>query len=127
MDITKLIALNLTAWMESNPNLDTIQKLSKASHVGFGTIRRARKGEVNITVQNLDAIAQAFKKQATDLLKIPSQNFSAAESQQEYKLLSNDQNLLLQGYEAGSPDERKIMLNIAREALKKQMSLLKVS
>jgi hypothetical protein len=37
--------------------------------VGFGTVRRARNGDGNTTIQNLTAIARAFKRRPEDLLR----------------------------------------------------------
>lgn len=62
MDIAKIISINLTALMDGTPALDTIKKVEQKSGVGFGTIRRAKKGDANITVEKLTAIAQAFKR-----------------------------------------------------------------
>jgi transcriptional regulator with XRE-family HTH domain len=69
MDITKIIAANLDAWMASSSNLTTIKKVAARAGVGFGTVRRARNGDGNTTIQNLDAIARAFKRHPTDLLQ----------------------------------------------------------
>lgn len=68
MDICKTISENLTAWMDRNPSLDTIQKLEAKSGVGFGTIRRAKNGDGNITVEKLTAIAAAFGRSPADLV-----------------------------------------------------------
>lgn len=68
MDIAKVIADNLTDWMESTPTLDTFKKLSAKSGVGFGTVQRAKNGDGNITVEKLAAIAQAFGRAPADLL-----------------------------------------------------------
>jgi len=68
MDISKIIAANLTAWMQATPSLDTIQKVEAKSGAGFGTVRRARKGEGNITVEKLAMIAAAFGKTPADLV-----------------------------------------------------------
>lgn len=73
MDITKRVAHNLSAWMEGHKTLGTLKKIAAASGVGFGTVRRALGREPgNITVQNLEAIAEAFGKTAADLLKEPT-------------------------------------------------------
>ncbi len=74
MDITSIVAENLSAWMEGTPALDTIQKLEAKSGVGFGTIRRARKGEGNVTIENLAKIAAAFGKPPSDLLLPPTES-----------------------------------------------------
>lgn len=68
MDISKTIAANLSAWMAATPELDTIQKVEAKSGVGFGTVRRARNGDGNITVEKLTAIAAAFRQPPAALL-----------------------------------------------------------
>lgn len=54
--------------MAATPALDTLKKVSSKSGVGFGTVRRARNGDGNTTIQNLSAIARAFKRRPEDLL-----------------------------------------------------------
>lgn len=71
MDISKIIAANLNAWMEATPGLDTLHKVEAKSGAGFGTVRRARKGEGNITVEKLAMIAAAFGRDPADLLQPP--------------------------------------------------------
>ena len=46
--------------MTNSQTLDTVKKVSARSGVGFGTVRRAKNGDGNITVENLSAIARAF-------------------------------------------------------------------
>lgn len=46
--------------MSQSQTLDTVKKVSARSGVGFGTVRRAKNGDGNITVDNLSAIAKAF-------------------------------------------------------------------
>jgi transcriptional regulator with XRE-family HTH domain len=69
MDITKIIAANLDAWMASSTNLTTIKKVSARAGVGFGTVQRARLGDGSITVKNLADIARAFHRSPIDLLQ----------------------------------------------------------
>ena len=69
MDIAKTIGANLTALMSTTPGLDTIQKLERRSGVGFGTVRRAKNGEGNITVEKLTSLAAAFHCHPADLLR----------------------------------------------------------
>lgn len=69
MDIAKLIARNLAHMMDATPALSTLEKVELRSGVGYETVRRARKGEGNLTVQNLDKIARAFGCRAADMLK----------------------------------------------------------
>ena len=72
MEISAIIAANLAAWMQATPALDTIKKVSAKSTVGFGTVQRARNGDGNTTIQNLELIARAFKRRTEDLLAPPS-------------------------------------------------------
>lgn len=60
MDIKQIIAQNLSRLIDQSPVLDTVEKVSSRSGVGFGTVRRARKAQGNITVVNLDGVARAF-------------------------------------------------------------------
>lgn len=78
MDITQTIAANLTALMDASPSLDTLKKLAAKSRVGSETIRRARNGDGNITVQNLEAIARAFGRHAADLIASPETPYARA-------------------------------------------------
>lgn len=68
MDINEVISANLTAWMEDNPGLNTLKKIAAKSHVGFGTVQRAKNKTGNVTIQNLAAISDAFGKSLVDLL-----------------------------------------------------------
>ena len=71
MEISAIIAANLDAWMQDTPALNTIKKVSARANVGFGTVRRARIGDGNTTIQNLEAIAKAFQRRPEDLLVVP--------------------------------------------------------
>lgn len=57
--------------MAARTELSTLKALRKASGVGFGTVQRAKNGSGNITIQNLDLIARAFRRGAIDLLIEP--------------------------------------------------------
>lgn len=122
MDIASMIAYNLSAWMDASANLGTIKALSKASGVGFGTVRRARNGDGNITVQNLEAIARAFKRKAIDLLVAPDATYSTPPPT-DLPIAQEplpDECELLRGYREASPEAREIMLDVARRYTKKQ-------
>lgn len=119
MDIASVIAYNLSAWMDASANLGTIKALSKASGVGFGTVRRAKNGDGNITVQNLEAIARAFKRKAIDLLRAPGVEYSTVTLLVAQEPLP-DECELLRGYHAASPEVREVMLDVARRAAEKQ-------
>lgn len=71
MDIMKIVASNLNAWMAATEALNTSKKVSSRSGVGFGTIQRARNASGNTTIQNLAAIARVFKRRPEDLLRSP--------------------------------------------------------
>lgn len=122
MDIAKVISDNLTAWMEASPHLKTIKALAKASQVGFGTVRRAKNGDGNITVQNLEAIARAFRRRAIDLLADGRAAYPPAIPLNlvVQEAPPPEERELLQGYRDASPDVREIMLDAARRAIKKQ-------
>lgn len=106
MAIAKTISRNLTAWMDATPALDTLQKLEAKSGVGFGTIRRAKNGEGNITVEKLEAIAAAFGQPAAALL---------AEARAPEPLYLNEPRAsyssdpLAERYEAASPAARAVV------------------
>jgi len=68
MDISDTISANLSAWMAAAPDLDTLKKVAAKSGVGFETVRRARNGDGNITVEKLAAIAAAFRQPPAALL-----------------------------------------------------------
>lgn len=122
MDIAKVIAYNISALMASNPNLDTLIKVSKAANIGFGTVRRAKNGDGNITVSNLEMLASAFRKTARDLLVEPMESYPAAGPIQAAHVSepTKDESDLLQGYRDASEEVREIMLELARKATKKR-------
>lgn len=79
MDISSIISTNLTAWMAATPSLDTLQKLEAKSGVGFGTIRRAKNGDGNLTVNRVAAIAAAFGRTPAELMMpAPTESTEAA-------------------------------------------------
>lgn len=122
MDISKRISINLSAWMADSP-LATIKALSRASGVGFGTVQRAKNGDANITVQNLEAIARAFRRHAIDLLAEPDAGYSNERITNVHAATEppSDERELLQGYRNASPEVRDIMLDAARRATQKQV------
>ena len=68
MDIVKTIGENITALMQPPSALDTCMKVAAKSGVSFGTVQRVKNGEVNITVEKLSLIADAFKVHPSVLL-----------------------------------------------------------
>ena len=55
MDICRAIAQNLAGWMAETNTLGTLEDVSRASGVSFGTVQRIRRAETNPTVRNLEA------------------------------------------------------------------------
>lgn len=84
MDIHETIAKNLSDWMKGPPEL-TIKQLAAKSGVGFGTVRRAKNADGNITIQNLEAIAGAFGRKATDLL-VPPPDYGTRPTPEQHKV-----------------------------------------
>lgn len=78
MSITKVISDNLRIWMKGSQNLNTIEKVSERSGVGFGTVRRMRNGDGNPTITNLVDVAKAFGRTIEDLLK-PSDEYATSD------------------------------------------------
>jgi transcriptional regulator with XRE-family HTH domain len=104
VEISQIISRNLTELMASYPGRETLAKVAKAAHVGFGTVQRARNGDGNLTVQNLDLIARAFRRTAKDLLADPVD---------EYELAAPVTVLT-------SQEVREILLDLARKATRKK-------
>lgn len=69
MEITAIIAANLSDWMKTSQTLDTIKKVAARSGAGFGTVQRAKNGDGNTTIQNLELIARAFGRSTEDLIR----------------------------------------------------------
>lgn len=122
VELSQIISRNLTALMGSYPGRETLAKVAKAAHVGFGTVQRARNGDGNLTVQNLDMIARAFRRTARDLLAEPVEEYGPAAqvavlAVQEAPV---DERELVQGYRDASQEVRDILLDLARKATSKK-------
>jgi len=122
MAIAQIISRNLGALMASYPGRDTLAKVAKASGVGFGTVQRARNGDGNVTVQNLELIAMAFRRSARDLLTEPVDEYEPAAPVAVLSVQEPppEERELLQGYRDASPDVREILLDLARKATRKK-------
>jgi len=121
MDIAEVISYNLTRLMSSSVSLNTLVKVSKASKVGFGTVRRAKNGDGNITVSNLEMIAAAFNRKAVDLLTLPIESYQPAIKILPLKTSephADEQEVIL-GYRVASEEVREVILDLARKAAKK--------
>lgn len=64
----KVLAANLNALMASDESLNTVEKLSKRSGIGTGTIDRLRRAEASARLYTIVAIAVAFKMEPWQLL-----------------------------------------------------------
>ncbi len=122
MDIAKIIAGNLTALMESYPDRETLEKVAHVSGVGFSTVRRAKNGDGNLTVQNLELIAKAFRRSARDLLAQPVDEYGPAAPVTVLSVHEPpiEERELLQGYRDASQEVREILLDLARKATRKK-------
>ncbi len=121
MDTAKVIARNLAHLMEHSKSLNTITAVAKASGVGFGTVQRAKNGDGNLTVQNLELLAHAFRRTARDLLVDSTTGYTATPPPiiRQVAEPQPDERELMQGYRDASPEVREIMLDLARKASKK--------
>ena len=77
MDIVTRIAKNLSAWMLAHKTLSTLEAVVDKSGVGYGTVRRIKKGEINATIENLERIASAFDRSVADLIADPGEEAKA--------------------------------------------------
>lgn len=128
MDISQRIAHNLSVWMAATRGRETLMQVAKASGVGFGTVRRAKNGDGNLTVQNLEMIAAAFRRQAVELLAEPevSRDAPATESatalvvhERRGDYLTDDERLLLEAARVADDGARRSLLLLARDALER--------
>lgn len=126
MDISQRIAHNLSAWMASTRGRETLMQVSKAAGVGFGTVRRAKNADGNLTVQNLEMIAAAFRRKAVDLLADPEESsvdpaatiasgLVVHERRAEY--MTDDERLLIEAFRIADEGARRALLLLARDSL----------
>ncbi len=126
MDISQRIAHNLSAWMASTRGRETLMQVSKAAGVGFGTVRRAKNADGNLTVQNLEMIAAAFRRKAVDLLAEPEESsvdpaattasgLVVHERRAEY--MTDDERLLIEAFRIADEGARRALLLLARDSL----------
>ena len=66
--IEKTVADNLTLLMKSSNAAGSDEKLARRSGVGRGTVQRARRGEVSLSIGNLERLADAFGLEPWQLL-----------------------------------------------------------
>lgn len=85
--IGEVAAHNLKAWMGSNRELSSQQKLAEASGISQASINRMLRNEVSITIANLDAIAAAFGRRGYELLIPPNDPATINYDRSRYALL----------------------------------------
>lgn len=105
MDISKVIGTNLTAWMADSADLNTIEKVEARSGVGFGTVRRTKRGGGNITVEKLTAIAGAVERHPAELM-IPAAAVKPPEKLGDYSRVIDGEALRL---EINEPPPAKVL------------------
>lgn len=88
MKIKDVISANLNAWMASSQTLQTAKQLGSKSKVGASTILRIKNATTNPTIDNLQSIADAFKRDLTDLIT-PPKNFHVSDNVVEYYVDKN--------------------------------------
>lgn len=89
MDIKQIIAANLAELRKlPDGSVETLKSVAKRSGVSFSTIQRVSRGEINITVENLDSLARAYRKSASDLLQPPTRDANALNPPSHYLLPS---------------------------------------
>ena len=136
MDIKQIIAANLEHLRKQpDGSLEPLKSVAKRSGVSFSTIQRASRGEINITIENLEALARAYRRLPSDLLQpidrtddipsalanylLPSPNMqtgiAAADSLPSYKwpfpLVSQS------AYEALPPEARAYVQGCMKQAI----------
>lgn len=121
MNMKHIIAERLQQWMESDPWLNTAQKIEARSGVGASTINRMRRAEANPTLENLMSIARAFGRPVEDLLRAEAATNEAREptAAAMYLKQSADERTLLAGYRMASEEMRECILELATKAIKK--------
>lgn len=76
--IKEIVGKTISSLMQNSDDLDTCKKVAKKSGVGFGTVQRVSNGEINITIEKLTAIAQAFGRHPAELLVDPDKPYPAS-------------------------------------------------
>ncbi len=126
MDISTRIAQTLTLWMSQKPGMETIKQVASRSGVGFGTVRRCKNGDGNITVKNLALIAKAFHRPVEDLIGLPSvaaplalpapaDNVVSLAKQQESVYLTERLTAIVDAAKALSDEGQAVLLGRAQE------------
>lgn len=117
----EIVTENLKRWMAASKHLKTQAALARAAKVGQSYVSRILRGEGNPTVSILDSIAHAFRRKTADLLAAPGTEHCVAPPGVSFTVQEPppDENELLQGYRAASPEVREIMLVAARGAARK--------
>jgi transcriptional regulator with XRE-family HTH domain len=126
MDISQRIAHNLSAWMTNTRGRETLKQVAIASGVGFGTVQRAKNADGNLTVQSLEMIAAAFRRQAVDLLAEPEESsvepaattaFGLVVNERRAEYMTDDERLLIEAFRIADDGARRALLLLARDSL----------
>lgn len=68
MNLTSILATNLTRLMDETVGMDTVEKVSSRSTVSRGTVDRVKKGEVATKIETVQLLANAFGLTPVQLL-----------------------------------------------------------
>ena len=68
MDAKHVLAANLAMLMERFPEIGSQKLLYKTTGVATSTVGRIKRGEVSATIDNIEALAKAFKIQVFEML-----------------------------------------------------------
>lgn len=118
MDISQVIASNLTLWMDGHPSLSTLKKLAAKSGVGFGTVQRAKNGNGNVTIQNLELIAGAFGRKTIDLLmkQVIEYDNTPSITLVHAKEPDSEEVDLIEGFRVADPGLKRAMITLSKQA-----------
>jgi transcriptional regulator with XRE-family HTH domain len=68
MNARQVLARNLTALMDRYPDIGSQKLLFKTTGVATSTVGRIRRGEVAATLDNIEALAKAFRLTVSQML-----------------------------------------------------------
>lgn len=117
MNVHDRISRNLREWMRASITLDTLMRVAARASVGYGTVRRARNGDGNVTAEHLQAIAEAFGRDIVDLLSLPEDHGRIAEPVKDYCVTPDeDEQILVKGFRDADQSVKITLLHIASTA-----------
>jgi transcriptional regulator with XRE-family HTH domain len=131
MKLRQVLAKRLRELMEKTPGLDTQVKVSLAAGVAQTTISRILKCQVAATLDNVEAIADAYGISTSDLLTLlPANSPALSEAdrrtiQRLSVLLHTENNIAIQRAVSRSSDVKKVRKKIERHQVPNQNKRVK--